>query len=78
MYMCLLTTLKILRLCVLICAGQAVTLKRTQAWSTFAELASILVNRIREDFSSLVTNRGFLLWVSNTVISQWTSNLNGD
>jgi hypothetical protein len=25
-----------------------------------------------------VTNRGFLLWVSNTVISQWTSNLNGD
>lgn len=54
------------------------TLKRTPALSTLGDLASIPVNRIGEDFASLVTNRGFLPKALSTAVSLRTSNLNGD
>lgn len=58
------------------CASR-ITLKRTWAGSMFQELASILVNRIGEEFLSLVTNHSFLPGAPNTAISPRRSNLNG-
>lgn len=61
-----------------LCFASRMTLKRTWVLNTFGGLAPILVNRIGEGFSSLVTNHGFLPEALNTALSLRTRNLNGD